>query len=74
MLHDSSEIKRIKASVQRARFQRNIKTAIILAVASSGALFSQSVLAITVTGTLLSLFLANKFKVSDKSVNSPPNS
>jgi len=74
MLHDTSEIKRIKASVQRGRIQRNIKTAIIIGAAASGALFNQSFLAVTATGTLVSLFLANRFKGNDDSVKPPPGS
>ena len=66
MLHESSDVKRIKASIQRGRFQRNLKTAIILLVASSGALFGQSVFAVTVTGTLASLFVASKLKDINK--------
>lgn len=62
MLKDANEIKRIKAALNRGRQQRNIKTAVIVLAASSGALVSQPMLAITVTGTLISLLLANRIK------------
>lgn len=62
MLKDTNEIKRIKAALNRGRQQRNIKTAVIVLAASSGALVSQPMLAITATGTLISLLLANKIK------------
>jgi len=64
MLHDKSEIKRIKISLKHARYQRNIKAGIILLVASSGALFSQSVFAVTTAGTLISLLIADRLKKS----------
>jgi hypothetical protein len=62
MLHESTEIKRIKASLNKARIQRNAKTAVILLVASSGALISQSALAITAAGTFATLILTTKIK------------
>jgi hypothetical protein len=62
MLKDADEIQRIKAALNRGRLERNLKTAIILLAASSGALVSQPVLAATATGTLISLLLANMIK------------
>jgi hypothetical protein len=62
MLKDADEIQRIKAALNRGRLQRNLKTAIILLAASSGALVSQPVLAATSTGTLISLLLTNMIK------------
>lgn len=62
MLKDADDIKRIKVALIRGRLQRNLKTAIILLVASSGALMSQPVLAATATGTLISLLLAKIIK------------
>lgn len=60
MLKGYDEIKRIKAAINRGRIQRNLKTAAILLIASSGSLISQPALAITATGTLVSLMLSNK--------------
>jgi len=60
MTKEYEEIKRIKASINRGRIQRNLKTAVILIVASSGALISQPALAITATGTLVALMFSNK--------------
>jgi hypothetical protein len=62
MIKNADEIKRIKAALNRGRLQRNIKTAIIVLAATSGALVSQPVLAVTATGTLISLLLANMIK------------
>jgi hypothetical protein len=73
MIQEPDEFKRIKASINRGRIQRNVKTAIILIAASSGALISQPALAITATGTFLCLLLSNKIKprhsVNDKEDN-----
>ena len=71
MLKDPNEIKKIKAALNRGRFQRNIKAAIIVLAASSGALISQPVLAVTATGTLVSLLLANIAKSRQSNDNQP---
>ena len=62
MFKDAAEIKRIKAAINRGRFQRNLKTAIIVTVASSGALVSQPALAVTAIGTIASLLLSNMIR------------
>jgi len=73
MIQEPDDFKRIKASINFGRIQRNVKTAIILIAASSGALISQTALAITASGTFLCLLLSNKIKsrhsVNDKEDN-----
>lgn len=58
----NQDIERVKEAFKRGRISRNLKTAAILIVASSGALISQPVLAVTACGTFVSLLIANKIK------------
>lgn len=71
MMHNSSDIKRIKAALKRGQIRRNVKTAVILLVASSGAFVSQPALAITACGTFISLLIASKFQGSQKKESIP---
>lgn len=56
------DIQGVKEAFKRGRISRNLRTAAILIAASSGALISQPVLAVTACGTFVSLLIAGKIK------------
>lgn len=60
-----SDIGRIKKSLRRGAIERNVKTALIIAAAASGALISTPALIVTAGVTMGALYIANNRKTED---------
>tara|TARA_B100000674_G_scaffold13596_1_gene10024 strand:- start:5477 stop:5713 length:237 start_codon:yes stop_codon:yes gene_type:complete len=57
-----NDLQRIKKAIIRDRIARNTKTTLAVAIAFSGALVSTQAMGVTITLTLLSLFLLKERK------------